>query len=376
MEDAAMKQRILQVLPNLRHGSAARQAALLAAGLPGDRFDCRVVSLDGHGPAEPAFTSAGVPVEAPDGRGSLDPRTVWALRKTLAEFDPHVVNAWQPAAVRALHLARIGLRSKPAVVVSRPLCRQSSGMVTRFDAWLLRAADRVAVHRTEEAERCLGLGVPRAKIQTVHAGMVPVSDTSTPRPLDGVAPGFRYVACVGPMAPHKNLKMTIWAFGVLDYLYNDLHLLLIGSGPELARLRKFAADVGVGHLIHFLGDRADLAECFTAAEVAWVTGSSGGTGAILSAMAAGRPIIAERTRETAELLGDGEMGRLIAPNDPAELARQTRALLDDSELRHRLGETGRRRIAEDFSPADMVRDYARIYDEVAPNRASVLACAG
>jgi glycosyltransferase involved in cell wall biosynthesis len=262
------------------------------------------------------------------------------------------------------------------VVVSRPFCRPGAGGMARLDAWLLRAVDCVVVTGAEEAERCIDFGLPRSKIRTVRPGISPVAEGARPGQLEGTQSGVRYIACAGPIESHKNLRMAVWAFGVLDYLYNDLHLMLVGTGPEEARLRKFATDVGVDRLVHFLGDRANLGEYFAAAEAVWVLGSRGGTGSILTAMAAGRPAIAVRTPETAALLGDGETGCLIAPNDPADLARQTRALLNDPERCRRLGEAGRRRIDRDFSVASMVRDQECVYDEVMPNPPTVRAVAG
>jgi glycosyltransferase involved in cell wall biosynthesis len=185
--------------------------------------------------------------------------------------------------------------------------------------------------------------------------------------------GRRYIACVGPIESHKRLKDAVWAFDVLHYIYKDLHLLLIGTGPDEPRLRTFVRDVGIEDLVHFLGDRSDLAELFALSELVWVPGRSGGVGAIVEAMAASRPVIATRLPESAELLADGATGCLVPANDPAELSRQTRRLMDDVSLRARMGEAGRQRATREFDAADMVRDYEAIYEELTTR---VSACAG
>ena len=56
-----------------------------------------------------------------------------------------------------------------------------------------------------------------------------------------------------PDPPHAGrtlvrLKDAVWAFDVLHYLYNDLHLLLIGTGSHERPLKAFAWEVGVGPL--------------------------------------------------------------------------------------------------------------------------------
>ena len=74
----------------------------------------------------------------------------------------------------------------------------------------------------------------------------------------------------------------------------------------------------------------------------------GGVGAALEAMAAGRPVVASRLADLAEIVVDGETGFLVEPNNKAALARQTRLLLDDPQRRRRMGEAGRQRVAEHF----------------------------
>jgi glycosyltransferase involved in cell wall biosynthesis len=71
--------------------------------------------------------------------------------------------------------------------------------------------------------------------------------------------------------------------------------------------------------------------------------------------------VASRWPGLAEVIAEGETGVLVAPGDPAGLARETRGLLDDPERRRRLGEAGRRRAAERFSAEAMVRRYEALY---------------
>lgn len=363
-----MRQRILHVVPNLRYGSAARQAVLLAEGRDREHFECRVASLGAGGPAETQFTRASVPVTRLGSRGRIDPRPAWELRRLLGDFAPDVIHAWQPSAVRTVRLALALQPSSARLVVSRPLSRGTAPLAARFHTWMLRSADRIAVTGRQEMERCLSLGIPSGKLASVRVG---VRQTKPALAADGNR--RRYIACVGPIESHKGLKDAVWAFDVLHYIYKDLHLLLIGTGPDEPRLRKFLRDIGIEDLVHFLGDRSDLADLFALAELVWVPGRSGGVGAIVEAMAASRPVIATHLPESAEVLADGAAGCLVPANDPAELSRQTRRLMDDVELRARMGEAGRQRAAREFDAADMVRDYETIYHELTTRAVSIRA---
>jgi glycosyltransferase involved in cell wall biosynthesis len=48
-------------------------------------------------------------------------------------------------------------------------------------------------------------------------------------------------------------------------------------------------------------------------------------------------------------VADGLTGLLCEPGDPLDLARKIETLLDDKELRERMGQAGRRRFEEEYS---------------------------
>jgi glycosyltransferase involved in cell wall biosynthesis len=75
-------------------------------------------------------------------------------------------------------------------------------------------------------------------------------------------------------------------------------------------------------------------------------------------MAAGRPVIASRLGGLPFTVIDGATGLLCEPGDPHDLARKIETLLDDPELRHRLGQAGRKRFEEhDAWPVIIERHY-------------------
>ena len=74
-----------------------------------------------------------------------------------------------------------------------------------------------------------------------------------------------------------------------------------------------------------------------------------GLAKLLELMAAGLPIVAGQVGQVAEYIQDGRSGLLVAPGDPAALARATLALLADSALRARLGQGARARVAQHYT---------------------------
>ena len=68
----------------------------------------------------------------------------------------------------------------------------------------------------------------------------------------------------------------------------------------------------------------------------------------VEAMASGIPVIASRIGGLPYTVSDGVTGLLFEPGDPADLARKIARLLDDPDLRRRMGLAGRERFEEDF----------------------------
>ena len=99
----------------------------------------------------------------------------------------------------------------------------------------------------------------------------------------------------------------------------------------------------------FVGERADdvaLGELDVVALPSWTEGLPL---VVLEAMAAARPVVATPVGGTPEVVLDGETGLLVPPRDPRALAAALQRLVDDADLRRRLGEAGKRRAVERFS---------------------------
>jgi glycosyltransferase involved in cell wall biosynthesis len=227
---------------------------------------------------------------------------------------------------------------------------------------LLRRADLLTTGPSA-ASRLRALGVAERRLAVVPPAVLIPAEVS-PAKLPAIPEEARVLLCVGPFENHKGYRDAIWAFDILKYLYDDLYLLLVGTGPDRGRLEHFTGLIKASDRVRFLGPRADLTPVYARADIVWVPSrSAGGTNTVLEAMAAGRPVVASRLPELAALVAGGETGLLVPPGDKVALARQTRQLLDDAGRRQQMGEAGRRRAAEHFPAARLVEGMARLYDD-------------
>jgi glycosyltransferase involved in cell wall biosynthesis len=85
----------------------------------------------------------------------------------------------------------------------------------------------------------------------------------------------------------------------------------------------------------------------------------------VEAMAVGRPVIASRIGGLPTTVADGATGLLFEPGDTADLARKIEMLLDDPDLRQRLGLAGRRRFEEYYAwPIIIERHYRPLLQRI------------
>ncbi|MEM2445721.1 MAG: glycosyltransferase family 4 protein [Candidatus Bathyarchaeia archaeon] len=85
---------------------------------------------------------------------------------------------------------------------------------------------------------------------------------------------------------------------------------------------------------------------------------------VLEAMAMGLPVVATDVPGCREAVVQGETGFLVPPRDADNLTRAIQQLVEDSELRHRMGQAGRRRAVECFAVERIVERYLNLYEEL------------
>jgi glycosyltransferase involved in cell wall biosynthesis len=125
----------------------------------------------------------------------------------------------------------------------------------------------------------------------------------------------------------------------------------------------------------FMGFQKNVPSWLTAADVVLVPSHAEPLGnATLEAMAYARPVIGTLVGGIPEMVVDGETGLLVSPRNPVALAGAIERLLEDEELRGRLGLAARRRCEEMFSLEAHVEAMVRQYEAaLAPALAGALA---
>jgi glycosyltransferase involved in cell wall biosynthesis len=163
------------------------------------------------------------------------------------------------------------------------------------------------------------------------AGLPPRRDVSSQQ-LD--------VVFVGRLIALKRVDLLLEAVA----LCLGVHLTVVGDGPERDRLVALAADLAVGQRVQFAGalpQKAVLAELARADVLVMASEHEGLPHVALEALAMGTPVVASPAGGTAEVIVDGENGRLVHPPTPEAFAKVLAELRDVPDALKELTEGAR-----------------------------------
>lgn len=171
---------------------------------------------------------------------------------------------------------------------------------------------------------------------------------------------------VSRMAKEKNLDFLIDGLAkVKELIPTPFTCLLVGDGPEKARLEEKAAALGLSDTLVFTGNMPpqDVARCYLAADLFVFASTSETQGMVLvEAMAGGCPVVAVRASGVYDVVKDDYNGLLVAQST-ASWSKAVAALLSDRRRLSVLSENSRI-FADDYSEEKIAKKVLRLYRRV------------
>jgi D-inositol-3-phosphate glycosyltransferase len=211
-----------------------------------------------------------------------------------------------------------------------------------------------------------------------HFYPIPVDEAKA---FIGIPHNDRMVLFVGRIEPLKGLDVLIEAMGRFcqskQVEQESLDLVIIGGEPEvspkamtaeMARLQALREKFGIKDMVTFLGKRAQdtLPYYYSAAETVVVPSHYESFGMVaLEAMACGTPVVASQVGGLAFLVQDGVTGYSVPVGDPQALCCRLMYLLNDAELRAKMGQQAAqfaRRYAWEAITEQIVRVYRTVLE--------------
>jgi glycosyltransferase involved in cell wall biosynthesis len=333
------------------------------------------------------FVSKGVQVINLEvsGRGPLAlARLPRQFLKLIDRIDPDLIHVFKPkgiAGVTATILLGLGYR---ALVLD---CddwegwggwnevKKYSWMLKEFidleERWLVRHMPVVTVASRVLAERAVHLGKARGNTFYVPNGISPEDSDSALNLMTNQACerkralGFSEALVVlyaGHFDAIDDVSFFCRAAGPAA-IRHGATIALVGDGPELDTARQFFSS-RLGLQVRYLGQLPHLkyAEFVAACDVAAFPYPDNPvyrakcSARIIDYMAFGKPVLTTAVGQNAEYLVDGESGLLTPSGDEEAYGKGLDRLLQDGDLRSRLGQNARRRLVDDFLWSGRIAD--------------------
>jgi glycosyltransferase involved in cell wall biosynthesis len=254
-----------------------------------------------------------------------------------------------------------GDRGDLARLARKPLGGLRAGLLCRW-AWF-------AALNAEAREELLASGVPAERIFALPNGV----DLGVHRPATaqervrgreqlGLATERFVRVFVGRLHPVKDVDTLLEAAARVP----ELELVVVGDGPERARLEAKARRLGIARRVRFHGFSSRVVDVLRASDAFLLSSHGEGmSNALLEAMACGLPCLVSRSVGGArELLGEGR-GILVTDGDPAAWAEAIHRLVDQPALRSALGGAAADFVAGTLSLEAGADGLARAYATIA-----------
>lgn len=318
-----------------------------------------------------AATDAGITVHTLPMGGLLNllrgaPRVARILRK--GRFDVLNTHSRIDTLLAGLGARMAGTR---LIVRTRHLTNRVNSMLAY--TWVPHRITTVSNHvRGYLIER----GVPADRVETVYS---PIN-----LPAPGIQSNLRQelnlpadaivVCCVAILRATKGHRELIEALRPLMTQRPHVHLVLVGNGdPLFGQLQALIAEIGLASRIHMLGFRNDVASILAGSDIFALATQKEASGTVyVEASAAGLPVIGVDVGGVSEMVSDGEAGILVPPGDIGKLRQALASLIDDGELRARMGQAGKRMVYAEgkFSLAGLAQRTEQVYETWLAERGS------
>jgi glycosyltransferase involved in cell wall biosynthesis len=198
---------------------------------------------------------------------------------------------------------------------------------------------------------------PAAKIVMIYHGIRDCADRAT---LSADPP--RVITMVARFSAQKDHEVLLRAFAALP---PGPILRMVGDGPLRRDAEHLAHELGIYDRVKFLGDRDDVPPLLASSDL-FVLASKYEMlpSTVLEAMRAGLPIVASDVGGVREIVLHGETGLLVPPQSASLLAEAMAQLIDNHDLRIRLGRAARARFSEIFQYSRQIELTRSLYLEV------------
>lgn len=370
--------RILFVVTELDIGGAEVQLLRLAKGLLEKSIEIFIIALRG-GSIHQQLEALGVPVLVLNVKqiGSFI-KAFYTLLLEIRRLSPDIIQGWMYHGNLAATIAWALAGYRPKLVWGirqslydikreKPLTRH----IIRLLSLISRTPKAIVYNSYLSRSQHEAFGFSNKRGLVINNGFdteyfAPNKDArSELRKALGIHPNAPLIGLIARYHPVKGHITFLEAARRLAEIRSDVHFLLAGKDISINHpdLREILSDPVLFGRVHCLGERQDIASITAAIDIACsCSWSEAFPNVIGEAMSCGVPVVATKVGDVEFILG--EAGITVNPGDIDGFVSAWRLLLENDGIREKMGEIGRKRIAESFSIHLMIQRYWELYKKL------------
>ena len=322
-------------------------------------------------------------------RWTCDVSTYLGVRRVLRRFRPDVIHTWDATA----HSYAAAYYGTKCILAEKQETDAPKGL---FQKCIDQRTARFIVPRPNDA-------LPTAKTVVIAPAVVPVPQSEPMQaeklleklgvplvePSGDYYPVFQpqyeptrlnykslpprqtpfLIGIMLPLCLEHRILDALWVFETLNYVHLNYHAFIIGDGKDRETFLRCRDRWKLFSRVHFLGNRHDTPKLLPHFDVLLHLSSSPEySGAVLSAMSCGVPVVALETSESREYIADGTTGILVPAEGDFRFYRRTAVkrilyLSENEELRQSMSIAAKDRIAKKFNFDTAVQRRMDVYRE-------------
>lgn len=258
---------------------------------------------------------------------------IFQLRKRVKEINPDIVISFQTNQNALSVLATRG-RNIPVIVSERGDPYQYNDLVAHLKTAVINMAEG-GVFQTKKAMEYYGKKLQKRSVVIHNPCTVPY--VSTP-PWEERRDEIAFVARFD--IQQKRQDLMVQAFAIVAHQVPGIRLAFYGEGKEMEQIQQLSESLNIADRVDFMGLVKDIPNAIRKAKMFVMTSDYEGLpNALIEAMAVGLPCISTDCSPggAAELILDGENGKIVPCNDPKCLANSIIELLNNPEQADKYG---------------------------------------
>ncbi len=359
--------RIAYVIPSMQVGGTEMQLVRLIHGLKDD-FEVAVLCTRDEGGLIGDVRRMGAYVRVLGGRGGWDLSIAGRFRRILRGFNPHIMHTfmsgfdWMPNRVAR----QLGV---PVVISSRRELATWQKTRHRFVQSLAnRHVDAIVANSQAVADYAMRREhVPPSLFHVIYNGVdadafAPPAPQSASRNRFRLPLNKRIVGMLANFSPVKDHALFMEMANVLMRRRDDVHFLLVGSGPLVGRYGALIERRRQTEHFNRISTVSEVPDMYNMMDVFVLTSQvEGFPNAVIEAMASGTPVVAASVGGIPEQIRHEDTGLLVRSRKPEEFADAVEWCLEHPGEAEAMAARGAAWVRENLSVERMASQYRELY---------------